>query len=242
MNRLIAIIPARGGSKGLPGKNLLTLHGYPLLAWSILFARVSNVFSRIIVTTDSSVIRDIALEYNAEVPFLRSASLSSDIASTSDVVVDVIQRCSLGVNDIIILLEPTSPYRELADFRKILSLYEDKNTQKVMSVSQAVSTSYVFQYFRSNRDGYLKALLPTDPFATVRRQDIVSTYYLDGSYYASNVQAFLDNPTFLDDSTKSIVSNPLSSFEIDCSFDFEIYQAIFAHFGAPSWYTSCDFS
>ena len=237
MENLIAIIPARGGSKGLPGKNLLDLHGHPLIAWSILFARETGKFNRIIVSTDSSSIRDVSINYKAEAPFLRESSLACDTSPTSDVVVDVIKRCGLANSDVIVLLEPTSPYRDLGDFMSVHSLFLSDSAEKVMSVSESVSSSYVFQYFRSENEKTLSPVLTGGSFVSVRRQEIPSTYYLDGSFYASTVDAFLQKPGFLDATTKTVVSNPLSSLEVDSKFDLEMYRAIFSYFGPPSWYS-----
>ena len=130
MSNLIAIIPARGGSKGLPGKNLLDLSGHPLIAWSILFALEIPEFKRIIVSTDCPLIRDTAIRYKAEVPFLRESGLASDTAATSDVVIDVIKRCNLDCSDTLVLLEPTSPYRDLVDFKSLVSLVSGKGCSK----------------------------------------------------------------------------------------------------------------
>lgn len=236
MSNLIAIIPARGGSKGLPGKNLLDLSGHPLIAWSILFALEIPEFKRIIVSTDCPLIRDTAIRYKAEVPFLRESGLASDTAATSDVVLDVIKRCNLDCSDILVLLEPTSPYRDLVDFESLVSLFQEKGAAKVMSVSEAVCTSYLFQYFRNETETNLSPITTENSFASIRRQEISSSYFLDGAFYASTVEAFLNNPTFLDSTTKTIVSNPLSSFEVDSRFDFELYRAIFSYFGPPTWY------
>ena len=106
-----------------------------------------------------------------------------------------------------------------------------------MSVSESVSSSYVFQYFRSENEKTLSPVLTGGSFVSVRRQEIPSTYYLDGSFYASTVDAFLQKPGFLDATTKTVVSNPLSSLEVDSKFDLEMYRAIFSYFGPPSWYS-----
>lgn len=234
---LIAIIPARGGSKGLPNKNLLDLNGHPLIAWSILFALASKRFSRVIVSTDSTSISSIAMFYGAEVPFLRQASLSADDSKSSDVIIDTINRCALLESDVLVLLEPTSPYRDFDDLAKLISVLSLERSKKVMSVSEAVSTSYKFQYLRGNEpQGLLKAINSDEDFAPIRRQEIPSTYYLDGSFYASTVSEFMIDPCFLGHETMSFVSNQLSSFEVDSRFDLELYRAIFAYFGPPSWY------
>ena len=231
----VAIIPARGGSKGLPNKNILELGGHPLIAWSIKFAQISKRFERCIVSTDSHDIAQIATQYGAEVPFLRADELSSDTATSSDVILDVIDRCCIPKEDIFFLLEPTSPYRLLDDFNQVLALYQKPDTQKVVSVTEAVSSSYYFQYLRNKEKpgGHLESILYDKSMNIARRQDIPDSYYLDGTLYSDSVSSFKENPTFLSINTKSIVTNYLSSFEIDNAIDLEMYRAIFNHFGSP---------
>lgn len=239
MNNFIAVIPARGGSKGLPNKNILEFNGIPLIAWSILFAQATNKFSRIIVSTDSSDIAKVASEYNASVPFIRHPNLASDTSTTSDVVLDVIDRCNLDDSDVLVLLEPTSPYRTLEDFEHLVSIVDEQGAPKVISVSEAVSTSFAFQYFLGG-DGEtpLLSVQNGNLFSTPRRQDVSPTYYLDGTFYASKIDAFRRSMSFLDASTVPLIVTQLSSLEIDNLTDFLIYNSIFSCLGPPSWYKS----
>ena len=236
MNKnFIAIIPARGGSKGLPKKNILELHAHPLIAWSIQFAKESKIFSRCIVTTDSQEIATVASQYGAEIPFIRSAYLSNDRAKSSDVILDVIKQCNLPDNDVFFLLEPTSPYRLISDLYKAIALYKEPDTKKVISVTEAGSASYFFQYLRKNGSsgGHLKSIQEDGTMNIVRRQETTPTFYLDGTFYADEVASFKSNPTFLHTTTKSVVTEFLSSFEIDTPEDLELYRAIFSYFGPP---------
>jgi len=236
MSEIVAIIPARGGSKGLPGKNILDLHGYPLIAWSIKFALSRDEISKVIVSTDDSKIAEVAVFYGAEVPFLRSPELAADDSSTADVVLDIIKRCQLSYSDVLLLLEPTSPYRVLSDFEQLLQLLNKHKAKKVMSVTEAVSASHMFQYFRSDETrGMLTPVSSGSNFSSSRRQDIPKSYFLDGTFYASVVEDFVRNPTFLDLTTHSFVSDSKSSFEVDSFFDLELYRSIFQYFGPPVW-------
>jgi len=236
MSEIVAIIPARGGSKGLPNKNILDLCGYPLIYWSIKFAMSRDEIKKIIVSTDSQEIANISLSYGAEVPFLRSTDLATDNASSADVILDVISRCKLHDSDIIVFLEPTSPYRDTLDFCKLLDLLNNYKAEKVMSVSEAVCSSFMFQYHRSDEQaGKLSPVFPENNFTTVRRQDLSKSYFLDGTFYASIVRSFIENPTFLDTKTHSLIPNPLSSFEVDSFFDLQLYRSIFQFFGPPEW-------
>ena len=234
MSKLVALIPARGGSKGLPNKNTLDLHGRPLIEWSIAFARLHSCIERCIVTTDSPQIAEVARNCGAEVPFLRSNSLSTDHAKTVDVIVDAILRCSLRREDKILLLEPTSPYRTSATFAGLMELFESPKCRKAVSVSEAVSSSHVFQYNVDFGQYPLLRKIDTKTEANgLRRQDIAPAYYLDGSFYISRIGDFMDRPGFLDDSTVAFVSDYFSSFEIDCENDLQLMRGIFQSIGLP---------
>ena len=110
-NKIISIVTAREGSKGIINKNIKPLSGEPLIAWSIKFALENKYISDCIVSTDSHEIAKISEDYGAQIPFIRDKKLATDKAKTSDVIIDVIERCALSTNDIFVLLEPTSPYR-----------------------------------------------------------------------------------------------------------------------------------
>ena len=239
MKRPIAIITARGGSKGLPNKNILDLHGHPLIAWSIMFAHCHPAFDRVLVTTDSLDIASVAKQYNAEVPFIRSAELASDTATTPDVINDVINRCNLRDDDCFILLEPTSPYRTSEDFQSAIDLLGFDDTTKLISVSPADGASPIFQFTLSNDlHPRLSPFLNNVGYVAPRRQDISDSYYLDGSFYGSYVNSFKDDSLFVGPNTKALITNYLSSFEIDSLQELELYKALFAHHGPPSWYHS----
>ncbi len=227
MSNVVAIIPARGGSKGIPRKNIIQINGRPLIEWTIEFALMNPYIDRCIVSTDSQEISEVAARAGAEIPYLRSAALSTDTAQTSDVLLDVIQRCALNSDDIIVLLEPTSPYRTSEDFNSILALLKNRYSRKAVSVSIAKSEAYSFQLIRSSsQDGALSQIsdlaMPND----LRRQDVKPTCYLDGTFYLSYVQDFIAQPGFLDSTTGSIVSNALSRFEIDDPTDLVLYDMI----------------
>ena len=107
-----------------------------------------------------------------------------------------------------------------------------------MSMSEAVSSSYTFQYFfGSEGEPPLIPVSGGDKYSGPRRQDISTSFFLDGTFYASRADAFVDNPTFLDSSTSPLLVNKLSAFEVDDLMDLQLYRAIFAFFGAPSWYS-----
>lgn len=136
--RSIAIIPARSGSKGLPDKNIRPLNGKPLLAYSIEAALASGLFDTVHVSTDSERYADIARQYGADEPFLRSAETSSDTASSEDAIREVLRRYEeMGQRfDAFMLLQPTSPLRTADDIRAAFGVMEEKQAESVVSVCE----------------------------------------------------------------------------------------------------------
>ncbi|ELV2779730.1 acylneuraminate cytidylyltransferase family protein, partial [Enterobacter cloacae] len=137
MTYKIALIPARGGSKRLPDKNIKLLNGKPLIAWTIIAARESGLFDDIIVSTDSENIASLAKKFGANVPFIRPQNLSDDTATTAEVVrhaVDFIQQAEKVSIDIICLLQPTSPLRTATHIKEAFNLYKEKKAKSVISV------------------------------------------------------------------------------------------------------------
>ncbi|KZR69974.1 CMP-N,N'-diacetyllegionaminic acid synthase [Prochlorococcus marinus str. MIT 1313] len=236
MSRTIAIIPARAGSKGIPKKNLCNLCGKPLVEWTIEFALKSTLIDKTIVTTDDQQIADISTDLGAYVPYLRPDYLSTDTAKTSDVIIDLINNELLSDNDILVLLEPTSPFRTKSDFQLIHSILTGQKCRKAVSVSEAKSEAYQFQLNRNDiSPGMLSPLLDLHLPNDLRRQDIQPTFYLDGTFYLSYVRSFRESPGFLGDSTGSIISHPFSKYEIDCPADIDLYEAIIKHAYANQW-------
>ena len=223
-HNLIAIVPARSGSKGLKDKNILPFCGQPLIHWTIDFILKSKLFSRCIVSTDSPHYRDISIQAGAEVPYLRSSALSSDSASSSAVILDVLDRLHMSFtpNDFFVLFEPTSPIRFNSDLDNIITKLT--STNRVVSISEAKSFHYLYQYSLSKNSTLKQAF--SEPSSTARRQDMPKSYYLDGSFYASSILDYIVNPTFVSDSTVGCISNYWSSFEIDYHDDFLLCELI----------------
>ena len=221
---LIAIIPARSGSKGLNNKNIMPFCGEPLIYWTIDFILKSNLFSRCIVSTDSTHYRDISLHCGAEVPFLRSPELSSDHATSADVILDVFNRLDISFtpNDLFVLFEPTSPIRFKCDLDTVLSSLS--STNRVVSISEAKSDHPLYQ-FNLNAQSMLEPFYSLESPAS-RRQDMTQSFYLNGSFYASSILDFISNPTFITEKTVGCITNFWSSFEIDYLEDFCLCELI----------------
>ena len=234
----VVIIPARGGSVGLPGKNIKPLLNIPLIAWSIQFAKHLPFVSRIIVSTDDQSIANVASEYGAEVPFLREKNISTSVAKSSCVVLDVIRRCNISPDSLFLLLEPTSPYRFKEDYLALVKIFDNSEVNKVVSITDSICSAPHFQYlFDPLSHKLLSKFIPDSP-SELRRQDVPTTYYLDGSFYAARVSSFMNDPSFVDSDSYAFVSNYFSQFEIDTLDDFILIEAIISYFGTPSWVTS----
>ncbi len=196
--RVLALIPARGGSKGIKGKNIIDLCGKPLIAYSILAGKASRYVDSVVVTTDSEEIGDIAREYGAELPFMRPAGLASDTAKTIDVVLHAVKWLEEHGRryDIVVLLQPTQPLRTAGDIDGALEKYMENGMKALISVSETEESPVLMRTI--SPEGSLEKLLPIN--ATLRRQEMPTYYIIDGSIYINSVSElntdtnFGDNP------------------------------------------------
>ena len=230
--RVVAIIPARSGSKGLPGKNVKMLHGRPLLGWPILAAKNSKYVDKVIVSTDSEKYAGIAREQGAEIPFLRPAALSRDEAKSGDVIIHALDF--LGERGehytYIVLLEPTSPLTETVDIDTALERLEDDKmgAGAIVGISKVEATHPVFDVRLDVKSGKIRPYL-NDLGKSIRRQDIEPLYFFDGTLYISNVETFYQRKTFYHDSTLGYITPRWKALEIDSLFDFICAEAVMEH-------------
>lgn len=223
----IAIIPARSGSKGLKDKNIKPMNGTPLLAYSIKAAKDSNLFDVIHVSTDSQKYADIAKEYGADEPFLRSSEMSTDTADSWDVVVEVIKNYEkLGKSfDTFTLLQPTSPLRTGEDIIKAYGIMQEKSTDAVISVCE--SDHPIEWYHPLADDGSMTYFAEAEEKSVDRRQDAQPFYRMNGAIYLLNMKYFLDAPhSTYRGKVYAYIMDKYSSVDIDTQFDFDIAEAI----------------
>lgn len=216
----VGIIPARGGSKGIPRKNLARLAGKELIAWSIEAARKSGL-DRVVVTTDCEVIAETARRYGADVPFIRPASLALDETPTLPVLLHVIEALGLDGGTTLVLLQPTSPLRTADDIKACLEMHE-KTGQNVVSVC-ALKARPSWLFARSP-DGSLYPLDKRTPIAT-RRQGEHSIYVPNGAVYVSTAERLLNGSTFFDGAV-SYVMPPERSVDIDDHADLLMAECL----------------
>mgnify|MGYP006276657243 CR=1 FL=1 len=229
--QVLGLATARGGSKGLPGKNVRNLCGKPLIAWTIDAAKAAPSLDAIVVSTDDGAIADAARRAGAEVPFMRPAELSGDTASSIDVVLHAIDWLAAAGRhfDIVVLLEPTSPLREPADIEQGLARLIESGAGSVVSVCLAENVHPAFMYWQSD-DLRLQPFMARQPTG-LRRQEIEPLYFLEGTVYVSRIDVLRAKRSFYHDDTAGYVVPKWKSIEIDDLDDFLIAEALIKHKG-----------
>lgn len=226
---VIAIIPARGGSKGLPGKNIRLLCGKPMIVWSIEQALRSGCVDTVLVTTDSPEIADIAKAHGAEVPFLRPAELASDFATSFDVIshaVDYYGKHMKLEYDYTVLLEPTSPLREPDD----IDLMTKKLDRQMEYFDGIVSIGEVFHHPSVLKTCHGERLLPMFPDLVQknRRQDFDTVYWPFGTF-VTKTEVLLRDKTFYPSRLTHHLIKRYQCYEIDDLYDFLCVEAVMKH-------------
>lgn len=221
-NKIIAIIPARSGSKGLPNKNILPLEGKPLLFYSISAAADTNVIDEIFVSTDSYEYAEIAKKYGADVPFLRSEKFALDNSSTWDCVLEAIEKYSeIGKTfDIVLLLQPTSPLRSAEDIVAALDLMHEKNADSIVSVCETDHSPLWCNTLP--QDNSLKHFISEEAVNTPR-QKIPAYYRINGAVYLVKTE-YIKN--IYDCRSYAYVMPKERSVDIDSKYDFLFAEAI----------------
>lgn len=219
--KVLAVVPARKGSKGLPGKNTLNLCGKPLILWTLEKAKISKYIDNILVTTDSSDTQEIAINFGVEAPFLRPQNLSSDTASSIDVVkhcLDFYEKEYLQTFDLVILLEPTSPLREDRDIDQMLEILVDnyENFDSIISVGEVSEHPSIL---KSITGKYLSPYCPDLP-QNSRRQDNEPAYFPYGVAYIAKVISLKKENTFYTKRSTFFEISRYQNFEIDDIYDF----------------------
>ncbi len=223
---IVAIIPARGGSKGVPGKNIRQINGKPLIVWSIKQALACKKIDRVLVSTDSLEIAQIAINAGAEVPELRPSHLAEDATSTERVLIHAVEAwCEGNFPNTVMLLQPTSPLRLPNSIGAAIALYESGAADSLLSVCE----SHAF-FWKNN--SHPQALY--DYHNRPRRQDIKPTdrlYRENGSIYLTKTNALLRNKNRLGDMLVMFVMEECESWEIDTEVDFFIVEELMRSVG-----------
>jgi len=221
---VLTIIPARSGSKRVPGKNTKILDGKPLIAHTILAALDSQSSNEIMVSTDSENIAQIARSYGASVPWLRPDNLAEDSSDVIHAVIDLIERYK-SINrefDSIILLQPTSPFRKSDTIRKALELHQSSG-QSVVSVSPS-SLKHTWYKTLDTNGNMLKPKIFNEEYLV---QNSPELYILNGSIYIATVEQILANQSFYSEPTKAfIIDSPRECIDIDTPYDWALAEKL----------------
>lgn len=222
---ILALIPARGGSKGVPRKNVKLLAGKPLIVWTIDAALKASGLTRVVVSTDDPEIAETSRRYGAEVPFLRPAELASDKASSVDVTMHAVAWLEDNQRyrpDFILLLQPTSPLRTASDIEAAIAVQRNKKAQAVVSVCKVTHPPQWLR--RLGPDG---ELLPwQDGIEPSWRQDADPVYQLNGAIYLIRTEALVNKKSFFPDGTFAYIMPHERSLDIDTSWDFYLAELI----------------
>lgn len=221
---ILAIICARGGSKGVPNKNIRLLNGKPLIAYTIECAKKYTKFDRIIVSTDSPKIAEVAKQYGADVPFLRPKELATDTSPKIPVLQHAVRYLEQEENDrydLIVDLDPTSPLRTVEDIENCVNKMIEKNPNVVFSVTPAHKNPYFNMV--EEKDGRVYLCKKLDRSIT-RRQDAPMVYAMNASIYVYKKDFLLNTDSVFSDNTMAVVMPEERSIDIDRPIDFEFVE------------------
>ena len=229
---VFGVIPARGGSKGLPGKNLKILGKLSLIGHAVASARESSRLTRFIVSTDSAEIADEARRHGAEVPFVRPAALASDEAGMVPVLQHAVRwfEETTGTRpDFVVTLQPTSPFRTGVDI--------DRTVEKVIATgadsAQTVTEASYHPFFMKTLDGDRTTPLFPDGHRFVRRQDAPAVYQPSGAVYVTRYDTLMRDGHVLGTDNRAIVMDFAASTNIDTEWDFMLAELVLREGRAP---------
>lgn len=227
---VVGIITARGGSKGIPGKNLVDLGGKPLIAWTIEAALQSKGLCRTIVTTDSAEIAEVSRRWGADVPFMRPEKLAQDDTPHIPVVHHVINWLELHDRerpDYIMVLQPTSPFRNSSDIDAAIELAINADAASVVSVEE--THHHPFLVKRISGSGFLDDYIPDAPQPgshSIRRQELLKAYFVNGAIYLTRREVSLEERTLLPRGTLPYIMPIERSLQIDVNWELHVARLI----------------
>jgi CMP-N,N'-diacetyllegionaminic acid synthase len=212
--KFLGLIPARGGSKGIPGKNIRPLEGKPLIQRAFESAAESGSMDRIILSTDDPEIAAVAEGFGLEVPFLRPPQFSSDTSPMIDVAVHALNTLAEGgyIPDAVFLLQPTSPLRKPEHIRKAVEILGDNDSVcSVLALPKDLCPHYVMKI---REDGFLDYFLP-DGHLYTRRQDVPQAYRREGTIFLTRASVILEKRSFYGDTCVPLVITEEEALNID---------------------------
>lgn len=219
--KILYVIPARGGSKGIPHKNIKPLNGKPLIYYSIDVARQMTTDDHICVSTDDDEIIDVVERYGLKVPFKRPNNLATDSATTNDVILHAINfyEAKGDFYDVVVLLQPTSPLRNPKHVKEAIELYTD-DIDMVVSVKESHVASVIC---KENVDGFLEFCFNK---SATRRQEVTSYYEYNGAVYIINIKRLIEKGLSGFTKTRKYIMDEISSIDIDIPLDWIVVESI----------------
>jgi len=232
--KVLAIIPARGGSKRLPGKNIKDFMGKPLIAWTIDFVKKLDSIDEIYISTDSEEIIECCKKIGFNIYEKRPETLATDTSNTVDVVLDVVNQFEKNGKtfDYIALFQPTSPLRDISSWNQAISMITETDCDAVIGVSEVEE----HPYHMFNVDGN-SSLTPwfSDEFLKTRSQDLPKCYLVNGSLYLVKVSELKRQNTFFPKQAKAVICRfPYEAVDIDTQYDWVVAEALVKHYGLNS--------
>jgi CMP-N,N'-diacetyllegionaminic acid synthase len=222
--RILALIPARGGSKGIPRKNVRLLAGRPLIEHSILAARAAPSVTDVVCSTEDEEIAAIAANAGARVPFRRPLSLATDDVPTSAVVLHTVHTLAAagGRYDAILLLQPTAPLRKPEDIEGAIRRFIETGADSVISVTPA-GAAHPYYSYRLEQERAIPFLIGP---AGMRRQDFPAAFVRNGAIYLAQIDVLLRNQSFYGTDMRAYVMPPERSVNIDEPFDWQLAELL----------------
>ncbi|MFI5447148.1 cytidylyltransferase domain-containing protein [Polaromonas sp. UC242_47] len=215
-----ALIPARGGSKGIPRKNIKLIAGKPLIVWTIEAALRSSLLSAVVVSTDDPEIADVARRAGAQVPFMRPSELALDQTPGLDPVLHALDQ--LPQYDSVLLLQPTSPLRTTEDIDACLRLAMQQHARSAVSVSEA--DTHPYWTYRLTKDQALSRFVDAEPIA--RRQDLPQAFALNGALYFADANWLRSSGTLVGPETLAYVMAKERSVDVDTPLDWKMAELL----------------
>lgn len=218
--KTLALIPARGGSKGIPRKNVKLIAGKPLIVWTIEAALRSSRLATVVVSTDDMEIADVARQAGAQVPFMRPTALAQDTTPGLDPVLHALSQ--LPQYDSVLLLQPTSPLRTTDDIDACLQLATQRRARSVVSVSEP--DTHPYWTYRLSEQQTLARLVDTAPVA--RRQDLPPVFAVNGALYFAETDWLKSSHSLVDAETLAYVMPRERSVDLDTPLDWMLAELL----------------
>jgi CMP-N-acetylneuraminic acid synthetase len=232
LTKVLGLIVARSGSKGVPGKNMKLLEGKPLLEYTIDSALATKGLSNVVLSTDSQVYADFAQSKGVEVPFIRPGALAEDNTPTIDVVLHALKTLH-GMQryfDAVCLLQPTHPFRTTGSIDEAIKNFIFSGADSLISVLPVPDEYNPHWVFEENNNGYLE-LATGEKDIIKRRQDLPSAYFRDGSIYITKTIVLVESNSLYGENISYIKSDPEIFVNIDTEEDWRQAELLLSNFG-----------